>query len=1816
MRSTKHGLYALIAVLAMIASLSPAANAAGVPGVDAPAVSPPAASAAPVGPADQFSKPGPGVVGHETGAAGKDLYIVLHQAPSLAQYAGQVAGLAATTPSVTGKTRLDVKSAASVAYLGYLKTQQDKLLADIGRALGRSVTAQYRYDAVLNGVAVRMNKDEALKVAALNGVRKVDRNAPRKLLTDNGPRWIGADAVWGQDDPGAAACVGSCGEGVVIGVIDTGINHDHPSFADPGPVDGYGYPSASVVMGGPGFKGLCDPITGAPFCNDKLIGYWDFTAEPGGPDDLNGHGSHTASTAGGNVVDVELTAPTTTFERRISGVAPHANIIAYKACGAEPSGTFGCFPLLAPLLASINQATLDMVDVINYSIGGGSGNPWVDDDAQAFFDAYTAGIFVATSAGNEGPGAATLGSPADAPWVTAVGASTHDRALSNGLVDIENGDGTAGINDIFGKSLTAPLPRARVVYAGDYADESADPANARRCGAGVGNAATGEGTEDPWPAGTFNGEIVVCERGEYGRVFKGEYVRRAGAGGMVLANDAANGNSLIGDPHVLPAVHISYDDGEVLKAWIASQGGKTTQGTGVIRGSEAAEDAGGADVMAGFSSRGQNPAVPDLVKPDVTAPGVDILAAFNTPLGGLPGDAPEYGVISGTSMSSPHTAGAGALVLGAKPSWTPDQVKSALMSTAFTKLPAVDGEVHGVLKEDGTTPADPFDMGGGRVDLRQATKAGLIMNVGAAAYDAANPGTGGEPSTLNIASMGEDECEKTCSWTRTVQATVAGTWTASTTAPTGMNLTVSPASFTLAPNQSQVITVTADVAAVTPKNVWTFAEVRFDPNTDGVPDTHFPVAVIPKGAVAPGEVLHLHGNTHDDCDGLPYSGDGRADLVSGCDPFMSPDPELDTAPAARWGPLSPALSGTAPQNLYDPNWIWNLTEQTKLKGPMVVQWWAGGPGANPVFNFAYDITLFADGVEVVTQQVNHNLATPNVPQLLSSTVQVPAVTAETSYVVQIDPVYIDSQQGSFIYYDSQLDCPGASSGPCDSRITMPVVRGPQAPIAKDDNAFVLAGGSTNIDVLANDSDPEDGPLVVEVSAAPAHGTATVNFDKTISYTHDGSATTSDSFQYKITDNQGLTDFATVSITISDSCFSPGGDYSDDFESGAPGWTTESAVLAAPSQPWTLQTDPATMSNGWFTDALANDALADTAKDVRLVSPAQLVSGDTHLSFEHRYSTEAGYDGGVLEIRVDDGPWKDVEAAGGVFIADGYDGTLSGGYALGGRKAWTGDSDGWPLGMTTVDVDLGGLVGKTIQVRFRLGQDQNSGGPGWWIDDVAFSDLFEYCTAPPSAANDGATVDAGNSVNIDVKENDSDPDTAKADLTVTIETPAGRGTTAVQPDGTVTYTHDGSPTISDSFQYRITDPEGNFDVATVAISVRHPNNQAPVAGDDTATVSQGGSATIPVKDNDSDPNHANSQLTVTIETDPGHGTAGVTPEGEVVYTHNGDSATGDSFTYRVTDPLGAYDTATVAITIEANPDACRNDLCANKVKPDELTLTYTGGDCSDANDSQGSKSECTDYAGEVSGDVYIKATNKENASDSSAKVFYSGGPVSEGESFTLMAANAGEKDFGSKVFIHLYAADGVTLLETVQIATDCSAPLVEGEQYGAVKLGDPETNPEAPVCTAGQGKVHGSGKLARNSGEKYDDIRFEFEAKSYKKGAYKGKLKVDDKGLGAKIDARKITSLTTGKGVSCDGVVLDGVNSFVFTAEGTYERNGEKHAASFFACGIDNGKNKAAPYDYFAVECVSGCSYSTAARTPDSYIDSGEIHLHDKIVNPV
>ena len=664
-------------------------------------------------------------------------------------------------------------------------------ISSMNSAVGRDVTVNYEYYAALNGLAVELTAQEVLVVADLPNVSFIEPDQEFELQTNAGPQWINADAIWA----GVGGMDGTFGEGVIVGVIDTGINPDHPSFADIGG-DGYDHtnPWGSGV-----YAGVCDPAdpTYDPTfpCNDKLIGAWGYAGVNGGdPTDANGHGSHTASTAAGNVVlDATMTTPNGfVVIDDISGVAPHANVVMYAACCTGSA-----------LSAARDQVVIDGVDAVNYSIGSPSptSDPWGSSFAIQWLAVRDAGIFVATSAGNDGNGDATTGSPGDLPWMTSIGASTHDLAYLNSVISMSGGD-TPPPADIEGRSVTIGYGPAPIVYAADYGDALC---------------------LDPFPAATFSGEIVVCDRGVIARVAKGANVAAGGAGGLVLAEVTPGGiGALNTDTHVIPAVHITTGDGDVLKTWLATGSGHMA----TISGTTLDQQPANGDIMAKFSSRGPNRgALSDIVKPDVTAPGVGIFAAYN--------DGPEYNIIQGTSMSSPNVAGAGALLMALHPDWTPAEVQSALMTTAHTA----------VVDQDGVTQAGPFAMGAGRVDLAQAGVAGLLLDVTTAAFEASNPEDGGDPSSLNIASMGQDQCVGTCSWTRTVENVLetAGTWDVSTNADAGMSLSVVPSSFTLNPGETQEIVVTADVNG-SPEGEWLFGSVLVSETGGLSPDTHLPVA--------------------------------------------------------------------------------------------------------------------------------------------------------------------------------------------------------------------------------------------------------------------------------------------------------------------------------------------------------------------------------------------------------------------------------------------------------------------------------------------------------------------------------------------------------------------------------------------------------------------------------------------------------------------------------------------------------------------------------------------------------------------------------------------------------------------------------------------------------------------------------------------------------------------------------------------------------------------------------------------------------------
>ena len=717
------------------------------------------------------------------------IYIVQLTDPSISLYSGGISGLAPTSPQAIGVQRLDPSSAASQAYLAYLNGQQQKLVSAMQSTFGHSIEVVYNYQYTLNAVAVRITHDEALQAFNLSGVKTVYADKLNQLDTDMGPTLIGAPSIWNGDTIGDVA---TKGEGIVVGMIDSGINHAHPSFAATGPD---GYPIVNPYGDGV-FHGDCTTIM--DFCNNKLIGAYDlYPGGSGGPEDTDGHGSHTSSTAAGDAIDATFTVGTTEFTRAISGVAPHANLVAYKVCNPSCPDSAS--------VAAVNLAIgTDMVDVINYSISGVD-NPWVDPVDQAFLDAFAAGIFVSASAGNAGPGYGTVAHTG--PWNSSVAASTHSRIIANTLDITAAGGNLSDIAAVPGDAVVISSDlNGPILYAGDV-----DPSNINACAA--------------FPANSFDGMIGLAQRGACTFAQKITNLADAGATGVVIFNNVGGPPTTMGSVPATPdSVMVTLDDGQAIVDLIS---GDPTAEVTIYEATQVIIDTAWQDIIAGFSSRG--PSNFELLKPDYTAPGVNILAAY-----AASGDDPyQFAFLQGTSMSSPHSAGSAALMMALRPDWSVAEIRSAMDSTA-DPTPVKDS--------NGIDPADPFEMGSGRLALGNTGSAGLVLDETAGDYVAADPNTGGDPKTLNQPSMVNFNCVDSCSWTRSVTSVLPeeDTWVATTTSDPNLFITVTPDQFTLAPGETVELTISADTTSASAGDTL-FGSVILTP--EAAATTNLPVVV-------------------------------------------------------------------------------------------------------------------------------------------------------------------------------------------------------------------------------------------------------------------------------------------------------------------------------------------------------------------------------------------------------------------------------------------------------------------------------------------------------------------------------------------------------------------------------------------------------------------------------------------------------------------------------------------------------------------------------------------------------------------------------------------------------------------------------------------------------------------------------------------------------------------------------------------------------------------------------------------------------------
>lgn len=715
-----------------------------------------------------------------------------------------------------------------------LKARQLEILKGIG-----SDEPLYHYTQAFNGFSVKLSPSAAAKLRANPDVVAVWPDKLMKPQTANTPTFLGLTSASGLHTGGIK------GEDVVVGVVDTGIWPEHPSFADDG---SYGAPAAF------GWSGEC--VTGEDptfSCNNKLIGARYFKAgfeaayeilpdESISPRDKDGHGSHVAGTAAGNeaITAVLAGSPVAT----VSGMAPRARIAAYKACWNSDAPESGCF--YSDTMAAIDAAVGDGVDVINMSIGGSLTDLTTPTATALLWAAYD-GVFAAVSAGNEGPDSGTVGTPA--PWVTSVAASTYDGTSVTNAIDISAGPLAGSRYAAVEGGITAPL-----VVTGPIDGEVTTGAPYDGCFVG--------GVPSPLDnAAAVSGKIALLSRGTCAFSEKIIRAQLAGASAVIVANNSDGAPIVMGGDATgitIPGVMIGLSDGEQIRSTLAA--GQNVSAT--LSASIFVPVTETGNQMADFSSRGPNQSTLDVIKPDVTAPGVRILAATTgAPLFGLAGESFAY--LQGTSMSSPHVAGLAALLTEVHPDWSPAAIKSALMTTARQDL----------VKEDGTTPADPFDFGAGHVVPNAAADPGLVFDanifdhlaflcgIGNGAHVAAafgpscdalaSAGYPLDPSQLNLPSIAIAELDRSESVVRYLTS-VSGdaSYSVSFEEPAGVSLSLltssGPAtSLALAAGETVPIAVNFELTSEALYDQWVFGALILDSGSHKI---RVPLAV---KAVAP-----------------------------------------------------------------------------------------------------------------------------------------------------------------------------------------------------------------------------------------------------------------------------------------------------------------------------------------------------------------------------------------------------------------------------------------------------------------------------------------------------------------------------------------------------------------------------------------------------------------------------------------------------------------------------------------------------------------------------------------------------------------------------------------------------------------------------------------------------------------------------------------------------------------------------------------------------------------------------------------------------
>ncbi|KAK7292563.1 hypothetical protein RJT34_15414 [Clitoria ternatea] len=528
----------------------------------------------------------------------------------------------------------------------------------------------YSYTKSFNAFAAKLSEDEAMKLSVMDEVVSVVPNQYRKLHTTRSWDFIGL--------PLTAKRKLKSESDIIVALFDTGVTPEFQSFKD----DGFGPPPAK-------WKGTCDQYANFSGCNNKIIGakYFKIDGRPDpseilSPIDMVGHGTHTASTAAGSLVPNASLFGLAKGTAR--GAVPSARLAIYKVCWSSD----GCADM--DILAAFEAAIHDGVDVISVSLGGGIATYVQDCIAIGAFHAMRKGIVTVASAGNDGPTMATVTN--NAPWIVTVAASGIDRDFQS---TIELGSGKnvsgAGVSTFNPKREQYPL-----VKGIDAAQNSASKENAKFC------------FEDSLDPNKVKGKLVYCRLGSWGTE---AVVKAIGGIGTIVESDQFLD---VAEIFMAPATVVNSSVGQVITNYTQS----TRSPSAVIHKSH--EIKRPAPFIASFSSRGPNPGSQHILKPDVTAPGINILASYTLQksLTGLKGDTQfsEFTLMSGTSMSCPHVSGVAAYVKSFHPDWSPAAIRSAIITTAKPMSQRVNKEAE-------------FAYGAGQVNPTRALNPGLIYDM-------------------------------------------------------------------------------------------------------------------------------------------------------------------------------------------------------------------------------------------------------------------------------------------------------------------------------------------------------------------------------------------------------------------------------------------------------------------------------------------------------------------------------------------------------------------------------------------------------------------------------------------------------------------------------------------------------------------------------------------------------------------------------------------------------------------------------------------------------------------------------------------------------------------------------------------------------------------------------------------------------------------------------------------------------------------------------------------------------------------------------